>query len=86
MMAGCSPYAFKDLGDGRGVRGAMGYPIREATAALALAQASRPVYPVYNPVSCYPQYNPGYSPVFNPVPITTEQHVPLTIPMNPYGR
>jgi hypothetical protein len=56
FCAGCSPYAFKDLGDGRGVRGAMGYPIGEATAAIAAAQASRPIYVQPS----YPQYVPMY--------------------------
>jgi hypothetical protein len=41
VLTGCaSPYAFKDLGDGRGVRGLMGAPMGEVYQAAAMQSAA----------------------------------------------
>jgi hypothetical protein len=40
-------------------------------------------YPVYGYQPVYPQYNPAFSPVFNPVPINTAFH---PAPLIPVGR
>ena len=74
-MTGCaaSPYAWKDLGDGEGMRGWAGIPLRYSVP-MALAnglQSYGAAASNYQPTPVViPQYQPMNAPVFNPVPIT----------------
>lgn len=68
LLWGCaaSPYAWKDLGDGEGMRGYAGIPLRYSVpVALAAGMASyEPQYVAPVP-QFYEPYQPMYSPVFN---------------------
>jgi hypothetical protein len=71
-LYGCAanPYAWKDLGDGQGMRGWAGIPLQYSVpVALAAGSQGYSNCRTPNPVYVYPAYNPAYSPVFNPVPI-----------------
>jgi hypothetical protein len=69
-MTGCaaSPYAWKDLGDGEGMRGWAGIPLRYSVPAslAAGAQAAGNAAANYQPSNIPPVNVPS----FNPEPIT----------------